>query len=175
VPPYGGDTQWANLAAAFDALSPAMQQFLEGLRGVHSFGRPVPGGETEYDERIKDNHYTSEHPLVRVHPETGEKSLYISPSFLKYIVGLSAQESQHILEMLWEHAVRPEFTVRFRWQPGSVAFWDNRTTCHLAPRDIFDTDFDRQFYRVTLLGDVPVGPDGEASVAMDGGLIEALA
>ena len=81
---------------------------------------------------------------------------------------LSPRESQQILEMLWEHAVRPEFTVRFRWAPGSVAFWDNRSTCHLAPRDIFDTEWDRQFFRVTLLGDVPVGVDGRESVAIDG-------
>ena len=71
-----------------------------------------------------------------------------------------------VLEFLWEHVVRPEFTVRFRWAPGSVAFWDNRSTSHLAPRDIFDSDFDRQFYRVTLVGDVPVGVDGKPSRAL---------
>ena len=95
-------------------------------------------------------------------------ALYISPAFLKTVKDLSPRESQQILEMLWEHAVRPEFTVRFRWAPGSVAFWDNRSTCHLAPRDIFDTEWDRQFFRVTLLGDVPVGVDGRESVAIDG-------
>ena len=83
-------------------------------------------------------------------------------------------ESQVLLEFLWEHVVRPEFTVRFRWAPGSVAFWDNRATAHLAPRDIFDSDFDRQFYRVTLVGDVPVGIDGKPSRAVEGEPIVAV-
>jgi taurine dioxygenase len=100
--------------------------------------------------------------------------LYISPSFLKTIVGLTPRESQGLLEILWEHAVRPEFTVRFKWEPGSIAFWDNRSTAHLAPRDIFDSEFDRQFYRVTLLGDVPVGVDGKPSTALEGVPIEAI-
>ena len=98
----------------------------------------------------------------------GERVLYVSPSFLKSIVGLTARESQQLLELLWEHAVRPEFAVRFKWEPGSIAFWDNRSTAHLAPRDIFDTDFDRQFYRVTLVGDVPVGIDGSSSTTIEG-------
>jgi taurine dioxygenase len=112
--------------------------------------------------------------MVRVHPETGERALFVSPSFLKSVVGLSPRESQVLLEFLWEHVVRPEFTVRFRWEPGSIAFWDNRATAHLAPRDIFDADFDRQFYRVTLVGDVPVGVDGRASSALEGEPILAL-
>ena len=116
----------------------------------------------------------SEHPIVRVHPETGERALYVSPSFLKSIVGLTPRESQGLLELLWEHVVRPEFTVRFKWEPGSVAFWDNRSTAHLAPRDIFDSEFDRQFYRVTLLGDVPVGVDGKASRSIEGEPIVAV-
>ncbi|MFL2528494.1 MAG: TauD/TfdA dioxygenase family protein, partial [Candidatus Azotimanducaceae bacterium] len=121
VPPYGGDTQWTNLAAAYNALSPVLQYFLEGLKGRHSFPK-------KYGEFVNKNMIISNHPLVRVHPETGERVLYISPGFLKAIVGLAPQESVKILEMLWEHAVRPEFTVRFKWEPGSVAFWDNRST-----------------------------------------------
>jgi taurine dioxygenase len=85
-----------------------------------------------------------------------------------------ARESQVLLEFLWEHVVRPEFTVRFRWEPGSVAFWDNRATAHLAPRDIFDSEFDRQFYRVTLVGDVPIGIDGKPSTALEGEPIVAV-
>lgn len=168
VPPFGGDTQWTNLAAAYRALSPTMQAFVDGLRGVHSFGQAAGNNTREYNERVETHRYVSEHPLVRVHPETGERVLYVSPSFLKSIVGLSPRESQGVLELLWEHAVRPEFTVRFRWEPGSVAMWDNRATSHLAPRDIFDTEFERQFYRVTLLGDVPVGVNGEASSSIEG-------
>jgi taurine dioxygenase len=175
VPPYGGDTQFTNLAAAYNALSPAMRGFLDGLRGQHRFA-PPPGVDAsdEYRELMRKRTMVTEHPLIRVHPESGERVLYISPSFLKTIVGLTPRESQGLLEILWEHAVRPEFTVRFKWEPGSIAFWDNRSTAHLAPRDIFDSEFDRQFYRVTLLGDVPVGVDGKPSTALEGVPIEAI-
>lgn len=172
VPPYGGDTLWTNLAAAYRALSPIMRDLVETLRGIHRF-QPTSGAK-DYDNAVRQRPLETEHPLVRVHPETGEKSLYVSPSFLKEIVGLTPQESFHLLEMLWEHSVRPEFTVRFKWEPGSVAFWDNRTTAHLAPRDIFDSDFDRQFYRVTLQGDVPFGVDGTPSKSLSGDPIRAL-
>ena len=175
VPPYGGDTLFTNLVAAYNALSPVMQKFVDGLRGVHRFAPPPGVDQTpEYLELMRKRTLASEHPIVRVHPETGEKALFVSPSFLKSIVGVSPRESQVLLEFLWEHIVRPEFTARFRWAPGSVAFWDNRATAHLAPRDIFDSDFDRQFYRVTLVGDVPVGVDGTLSKAIEGVPIAAV-
>lgn len=175
VPPYGGDTQFTNLAAAYNALSPVMREFVDRLRGIHRFAPPPGVDETpEYRELMRKRTLVSEHPIVRVHPETKERVLFVSPSFLKSIVGLSPRESQVLLEFLWEHIVRPEFTVRFRWEPGSVAFWDNRATSHLAPRDIFDSDFDRQFYRVTLVGDVPVGVDGKPSSALEGDPIAAV-
>jgi alkyl sulfatase len=164
IPPYGGDTQFANLAAAYKALSPTLRAFLDGLRGIHGYGK-VTASALENTNRKS---FSSEHPLVRVHPETGERVLYVSPAFLRSIVGLSARESQVLLEFLWEHSVRPEFVVRFRWGAGDVAIWDNRATAHLAPEDIFDTDFDRQLYRVTLVGDIPVGVDGSASRAIVG-------
>ena len=175
VPPYGGDTQWTNLAVAYDALSPTMRNFLDGLRAVHRFA-PATGRDAsdDYRNRVADNTLVSEHPLIRVHPETGERVLYVSPGFLKTIVDLSPRESQGLLELLWEHSVRPEFTVRFRWEPGSIAFWDNRSTAHLAPRDIFDTDFDRQFWRVTLMGEVPVGVDGRHSTPQQGDPIQPV-
>lgn len=175
VPPYGGDTQFTNLVTAYNALSPTMRAFVDGLKGVHRFAPPPGVAETpEYRELMKKRTLVSEHPIVRVHPETGERALFVSPSFLKSIVGLSPRESQILLEFLWEHIVRPEFTVRFSWKPGSVAFWDNRATAHLAPRDIFDSEFDRQFYRVTLVGDVPVGVDGESSKSVEGQPITAV-
>jgi taurine dioxygenase len=175
VPPYGGDTQWTNLVTAYNSLSPTLRGFLDGLRGVHRFA-PPQGVQTshEYADMVRRKTLVSEHPLVRVHPETGERVLYVSPSFLKSIVGLTPRESQHLLELLWEHAVRTEFTVRFKWEPGSVAFWDNRAVAHVAPTDIFDVDFDRQFYRVTLVGDVPVGVDGSPSRAIEGDPILAV-
>ena len=175
IPPYGGDTQFTNLVAAYNALSPVMQKFVDGLRGVHRFAPPTGVDQTpEYLELMRKRTLVSEHPIVRVHPETGERALFVSPSFLKSIVGVSPRESQVLLEFLWEHIVRPEFTTRFRWAPGSVAFWDNRATAHLAPRDIFDAEFDRQFYRVTLVGDVPVGVDGKPSTSVAGPPITAV-
>jgi len=169
IPPYGGDTQWTNLVAAYQALSAPMRQFVDGLRGIHRFTAPPGATATkEYKDLVERASLLSEHPLVRVHPETGERALYVSPSFLKSLKGFSSRESQQILELLWEHVVRPEFTVRFKWEPNSVAFWDNRSTAHLAPVDIFDLEFDRQLYRVTLVGDVPIGPDGQPSIALEG-------
>jgi Taurine catabolism dioxygenase TauD, TfdA family len=105
---------------------------------------------------------------VTVHAETGERILYVSPSFLKSIVGLTPRESQKILEILWEHITRPEYTVRFKWNEGDIAFWDNRSTVHLAPTDIFESDFDRQLYRVTLVGKPLVGVDGRPSKSIEG-------
>lgn len=169
IPPYGGDTQWTNLVTAYQALSDPLKRFVDGLRGIHQFN--APAGSTpsaEYLQLVKNNTLVSEHPLVRVHPETGERALFVSPGFLKSITGLAPRESRQILELLWEHIVRPEFTVRFKWEPGSIAFWDNRATAHLPPYDIFDLDFDRQLYRITLVGDVPVGVDGQPSTAISG-------
>jgi alpha-ketoglutarate-dependent taurine dioxygenase len=169
VPPYGGDTLWTNLAVAYQALSPMLRDFVDNLTGEHRFDSPTGGtGAKAYNDVVSKNSLVSRHPLVRVHPETGERVLYVSPSFLKSIPDLKPAESERIMHLLWEHAVLPEFTVRFKWQPGSVAFWDNRSTAHLAPRDIFDSEFDRQFYRVTLMGDIPKGVNGQASEALEG-------
>lgn len=176
IPPYGGDTQWTNLVIAYEKLSEPVRRFVDGLRGVHRFAPPAGAtGTSAFASAVEHHTLVSEHPLVRVHPETGERALYVSPGFLKHIVGVTPRESQALLELLWEHVTRPEFTVRFKWEPGSIAFWDNRSTAHLAPTDIFDLDFDRQLYRTTLVGDVPVGPDGRASVAIEGSSVGAAA
>jgi alpha-ketoglutarate-dependent sulfate ester dioxygenase len=175
VPPYGGDTQFTNLMAAYNALSPAMQVFVCGLRGIFRNGMADGANVSkEYAEQIKNRTLESQHPLVRVHPETGERALYVAPTHLKTVADLTPTESAGVLEMLWGHIVRPEFTVRFKWEPGSVAFWDNRSVSHLAPKDIFASDFDRQFYRVTLVGDVPVGVDGKESISIQGEPILAI-
>ena len=127
VPPYGGDTLWTNLAVAYQRLSEPLRGFLDGLRTVHRFSPPADAGAAEnYVQQTAESRLVAEHPLVTVHPETGERVLYVSPDFLKSIVGLTPRESQALLELLWEHAVQNEFTVRFKWEPGSVAFWDNR-------------------------------------------------
>ncbi len=176
IPPYAGDTQWTNLEVAYRELSEPLRGFVDGLRGLHRFAAP-PGARSLalFDEKTQRRPLLTEHPLVRVHPETGEKSLLISPTFLQSIVGLAPRESQVLLELLFEHSVRPEFTVRFKWEPGSVAFWDNRATAHLAPQDIFATDFERQLYRLTLGGVSPVGPDGRESTALEGDPITSAA
>ncbi len=169
IPPYGGDTQWTNLVAAYRALSEPLQRFVDGLRGIHRFSPPVGATPSqEYLDLVQSKTLVSEHPLVRVHPETGERALYVSPGFLKSVSGLAPRESRALLELLWEHILRSEFTVRFKWEPGSIAIWDNRSTAHVAPFDIFDLDFDRQLYRTTLVGDVPVGVDGRLSTAISG-------
>lgn len=169
IPPYSGDTQWTNLEAAYDALSEPLRRFLEGLRGLHRFAPPAGARASDlFAEKVRQQPLLSEHPLVRVHPETGRRSLMVSPSFLFAVDGLAPRESQVLLEFLFEHSIRPEFTVRFKWEPGSVAFWDNRATAHLAPQDVFATGFDRQLFRVTLAGEPALGADGRPSVALEG-------
>jgi alpha-ketoglutarate-dependent taurine dioxygenase len=169
IPPYGGDTFWTNLAAAYAGLSETMRGIVDTLRTIHAFEPRSDGkGGGGYDEVVKRRALRSEHPLVTVHAETGERVLFASPSFLKSIVGLTPRESAKILEILWEHVVRPEYTVRFKWNPGDIAMWDNRSTAHLAPRDIFQSDFDRQLYRITLVGQPLVGVDGKPSRSIEG-------
>ena len=175
VPPYGGDTHWANMAAAFRALSPKMQEFLSGLRCVHRFKRAdVDEQADDYNRMVDANPLMAEHPLVVVHPETGERSLYTSQEFTHEIVGLEPRESEALLEFLWEHCVRAEFCVRFKWEPGSIAFWDNRSTQHQAIRDLYDSDFEREFFRVTLNGTIPQGVDGQPSNHLSGAPITPI-
>lgn len=175
VPPYGGDTHWCNLAAAYRALSPTMQSFLAGLRCIHRFQRADNDeNAADYNRLVDANALVTEHPLVVAHPETGEASLYTSPDFVQQIVGLEPRESEALLQFLWEHSIRAEFCVRFRWEPGSIAFWDNRCTQHQAIRDVYDSEFEREFYRVTLNGAIPVGVDGQPSRQLSGARIESI-
>ena len=111
----------------------------------------------------------SVHPVVRVHPETGERALFVSPGFTSHIVGIPRHESDALLKLFFEQIARPAFTVRFRWEPGDIAFWDNRATAHLAPQDVHHLpDLERVLYRVTLTGDVPVGVHGFRSQIVEG-------
>ncbi|MGV9941592.1 TauD/TfdA dioxygenase family protein [Streptomyces sp. NPDC003401] len=170
VPPYGGDTTWSNLAAAHAGLSAPLRRFVEGLRAEHRLGvgyQPRPGDDA-YVRHLLDHQVASVHPLVRVHPETGERILYVDGYYVEQIAGLSRAESAAILELLLAEATRPEYTVRFRWEPGSVAFWDNRATIHLAPADNAHLGLPRTMHRVMLAGDVPVGVDGEPSLPVTG-------
>jgi alpha-ketoglutarate-dependent taurine dioxygenase len=173
VPPYGGDTQWTNLVAAYEGLPQPLRDLADSLRAKHSFGQVRQGStsSSSYAQKIDANPLVAIHPLVRVHPETGERALYVSPSFTKHdseIIGLSKSQSQSILELFYAEVARPEYTVRFRWQAGDIAFWDNRSTAHLAPSDVDHLEFDRVLYRVTLEGDIPVGSDGKPSELISG-------
>jgi len=175
VPPFGGDTQWTNLVAAYEGLPEPLRLLADQLRAKHSFGqvRQYSAPNSTYAEKVERSPLVAIHPLVRVHPETGERALFVSPSFTKYesdIIGFTKVQSQRVLELFYEQVARPEYTVRFRWQPGDVAFWDNRATAHLAPSDVDHLDFDRVLYRVTIEGDIPVGPDGVRSEALAGDL-----
>ncbi|MBO0691498.1 MAG: TauD/TfdA family dioxygenase [Acidimicrobiaceae bacterium] len=170
LPPYGGDTTWTNLVAAYEGLSEPVQRFVDTLRAEHRYGADWQGlkGASAYRQRFEERALVANHPVVRVHPRTGEKALFVSPNFTDHILDVSPLESRWILEHLFTELLRPEYTIRFHWEPGSVAFWDNRATAHLAPRDLHHVDHVRVLHRVTLIGEVPVGPDGRASELVEG-------
>ncbi len=170
VPEFGGDTTWTNLVAAYEGLSPSLRGFLDTLRAEHRYGaaqarRGLPGNAGNPTDK---NRLIARHPVVRVHPVTGERGLFVNQGFTSRIVGLRAEESARLLDLLFDHLTRPEYTVRFKWDPGSVAFWDNRVTAHLGPQDIDHLDVQRTLHRVTLIGEVPVGPDGQESELIEG-------
>jgi alpha-ketoglutarate-dependent sulfate ester dioxygenase len=169
LPPYGGDTQWLNLVAAYNDLSPAIQELVDGLHAVHHNILPLSRGElsSKLAQTFASSDLRAVHPMVRVHPETGEKALFVNPNFTSHVVELSRQEGRHLLAMLYEHMTQPLFTCRFRWQPGSIAFWDNRATCHIVPIDV-PPQYERTMQRITLAGDLPVGPDGSTSYSLAG-------
>jgi alpha-ketoglutarate-dependent taurine dioxygenase len=170
VPQTGGDTTWTSLVSAYEGLSEPLQRFADGLRAEHRYGagQAREGRVANARQRERYELLVAHHPVVRVHPETGEKALYVNPGFTSHILGVSRRESEQLLDLFFEQLVRPEHTVRFRWQPGDVAFWDNRTTAHQAPRDIDPLDVERVLYRVTLVGDVPIGADGYESELIEG-------
>lgn len=154
LPATGGDTIWASGYTAYDRLSPAFQQFLEGLEAVHS-------GQQQIEEALRDGHtvrrqhWTSVHPVVRTHPVTGWKALFVQPGFTRSIVGLSQRESDLILNYLFDHVSGgTDFQVRFRWQENSVAVWDNRTTNHNAIFDYLDFG-KRHGWRLTSQAEKP--------------------
>jgi alpha-ketoglutarate-dependent taurine dioxygenase len=175
VPPYGGDTQFTNVAAVYQGLSPSVRAFIDGLRAEHRFGAGVSAERSteKVGDLVRSNPLASIHPVVRVHPETKERVLYVNPSFTREIVDLAPRESRHVLDLLFEQIGRPEYSVRFKWEPGSVAFWDNRAALHLAPRDFEHVEGARVLHRITLVGDVPVGPDGRASESISGAFFGA--
>lgn len=159
VPLFGGDTLWASATAAYDALSPSMQAFLQPLQAVNDFRHGFreslaePGGEERLAPAIAENPPV-EHPLIRTHPETGRKAIYVNALFTTHIAGLSGKESEALLAFLFRHVVTEERTVRLSWQPGTVAIWDNRSTQHKPVNDFFPQH--RLMHRVTITGEQPV-------------------
>ncbi len=156
TPPAGGDTMFANQYLAYDALSEGLKKALDGLIGVSTSAKAEVSKTRE--DRMKAagqelKVLTGEHPIVRTHPETGRKALYTSDAHTQKIEGWTEAESLPLLKYLWQHQVRPEFTCRFRWQPGSLAFWDNRCAMHNPINDYHG--FRRVMHRITLKGDKP--------------------
>ena len=171
VPAAGGDTLWANTVTAYEGLPTALQSLIDALRAVHSNDYDYANVFAGVPQSRIDQHrnvfvstvYESEHPLVHVHPESGERALIVG-HFVKNIVGLNTADSQRIVGILQDHITRPENTVRWRWRKGDVAIWDNRSTQHRAIADFGQQH--RHLRRATIAGLVPVGVDGRPSRAI---------
>ena len=160
LPAFGGDTLWASGIAAFEGLSAPLQQLLDGLSATHDFTQSFPlerFGSTPEDfarwDQTRKNNPPLSHPVVRTHPVSGRKSLFVNEGFTTRINELSEAESDAILTLLFAHATRPEYTIRWRWQENDVAFWDNRVTQHYAVDDYRPNR--RVMHRATILGDAP--------------------
>lgn len=160
LPAYGGDTLWASGIAAYDALSEPLKKLLDGLSATHDFTKSFPlerFGSTAEDlarwEQTRRNNPPLSHPVIRTHPVSGRKSLFVNEGFTTRINELNEAESEAILKLLFAHATRPELTIRWRWQENDVAFWDNRVTQHYAVDDYRPQR--RVMHRATILGDKP--------------------
>ncbi len=171
LPPTGGDTLWANTVTAYDDLPPCLQRLADEAWAVHSnaydyAAAPSLSAEARaFQEKFSATRYETLHPAVRVHPETQERGLFLG-GFARHIRGLSTGDSADVLRMLQSYVTRPENTLRWRWQPGDVAFWDNRVTQHYG---VYDYDGQaRRVRRVTIAGDVPVSVRGTRSEAIEG-------
>jgi len=156
VPPFGGDTMWASMSKAYQALSNPMKAFLEGKEAVHdylaSYGATVP---LDRQVLIREKRPPVRHPVIRTHPETGKKILFVNRGFTRReIVGLERRESAAIMDFLFDHAARNEFSCRWHWQSGDVAIWDNRATQHTVIGDNLTAP--RHMERVTIMGDKPI-------------------
>ncbi|WP_412076435.1 TauD/TfdA dioxygenase family protein [Streptomyces xanthophaeus] len=168
VPPYGGNTLWANTATAYAHLPEPLRALADGLRAVHSNAydyaglKPdaLPEALAQYREVFTSTEFLTEHPVVRVHPETGERTLLLG-NFVQRISGLTGRDSRTLQDLFQSHIESPENTVRWQWRSGDVAIWDNRATQHYGVDD--SDDHERTLRRVTVDGDVPVGPDGVPS------------
>jgi taurine dioxygenase len=158
MPKTGGDTLWADMEAAYEGLSPTFRKMIEGLRAVHDFQNfRVLFSRSEEDQaklrRMEELFPNPSHPVVRTHPVTGRKAIYVNPQFTLRIEGLEPDESRAILGVLYEQAHVPEYQFRLRWAPGTIAFWDNRATQHYAANDYYPQR--RCMERTAIVGDAP--------------------
>jgi alpha-ketoglutarate-dependent taurine dioxygenase len=175
IPPVGGDTIWANTVAGYESLPAELRELADKLRVVHTnahdYAKPVNRQEADdpvivaHRRRFLSTVFRTEHPAVRVHPETGERSLLLG-GFAESVVGFNPQASRDLIRIFQDYITRPENTVRWRWRAGDLAIWDNRATQHLAVYDYAPAH--RRGERVTVAGPVAVGVDGRPSVALEG-------
>lgn len=161
IPPLGGDTLWCNMVAVHEGLDAELKARIDGLEAVHnglvSFARHL--NTPEKQAAFLERYPPQVHPVVRIHPETGEKLLFVNSGFTTHIVGMAEEESKPLLARLYDEVKRPEYQVRFRWQPGSIAFWDNRSTQHYGVADYRGF---RHLERVTVVGERPFGSPGNS-------------
>ncbi len=154
-PATGGDTLWSNMYAAYDALSTRLQSYLDGLTAVHTAARAMAMASAAQVRDDAVSHVpTAVHPVIRTHPATGRKAIFVNPFFTSHLNDVPEAESRAVLQLLYEHCADPIFSVRFRWRESSVAFWDNRCTLHRAMKDYLPAT--RSGLRVQLQGDRPV-------------------
>jgi taurine dioxygenase len=154
IPPVGGDTMFTNMYMAYDTLSEAFKKIVDGLDAIHDMtvAKHSKGRDPADLAEVRRRNPPIAHPMVRVHPETGKKALYVSEMTTTGIVGLTDEEAQPILDFLYRHCVQPEFTYRHKWRVHDLLAWDNRCTMHLALSD-YDINIPRRMYRTTLLGE----------------------
>ena len=176
IPAYGGDTLFANLIAAYEGLSPKIQRLIDDLQAVHQTSSYDAGGRERKPRKDgrSSGPFVSLHPLVRIHPETGEKLLFLNPGTTTHIVGLKERESQALLDLLYGELTRPEYAVRFRWSPKALVVWDNQAVAHAGPIDYAHFNLGRTVRRITVAGELPTGPDGFRSQALEGPLFNVL-
>ena len=154
LPECGGDTMFANMYMAYEALSNPMQKFLCDLKASHESEHFYSGRyKTESNSESKTEYPSAIHPVIRTHPETGKKAIFVNKFFTTRILGLESQESKFILDFLFSHIEKTEFQIRYRWNKNDMAFWDNRCTIHKALWDYFPHE--RKGRRVTIKGDIP--------------------
>ncbi len=165
IPEVGGNTVFASMTAAYDGLHPGLQQFLCGLEALHDFKvfRALHAGTREGRQRLlelEEMFPNQRHPVVRVHPVSGRRAVFVSPQTTKRILGVREFESEHLLQMLYQLPQIPEYQLRVSWEPDMIVMWDNRSTQHYAPRDYFPAR--RRMERLTVGGDKPFGVGADA-------------